>query len=212
MGPDVESPAMPQVVVKHKPNWGTRKLYGSTLNHFGAFVDGAWRDRDWTWGRLDAAAHLVRMIVSDAPEAGIDDAAENDWVLAIQKAILGDAKKLDAWKSQVTQSFDGEGIDNQYVLNQMRMTKQGRASLTELFDEFLTTAAAAGRDGPGLAGAITENLRESLYLEEPYPRGLDPESRGQAGTGMVAASDQALDQRPLVSYVTARRWVGTSHT
>ncbi|MEV6211590.1 DUF3376 domain-containing protein [Kitasatospora sp. NPDC051914] len=42
---------------------GDRKLYGIRLGHLGAFVQESWRTSDFTWGRLDAAHHLLRVLV-----------------------------------------------------------------------------------------------------------------------------------------------------
>ena len=43
--------------------FGTKKLYGVRFKHFGAFVNDAWRASDFAWGRLDAAHHLLRILV-----------------------------------------------------------------------------------------------------------------------------------------------------
>ncbi len=43
------------------------KLKGVSLFHFGGFVDAAWRENDYLWGRLDAAELLLRMLRSSAP-------------------------------------------------------------------------------------------------------------------------------------------------
>jgi patatin-related protein len=39
------------------------KLTGLQLAHFGAFYKTSWRANDWMWGRLDAAAYLVRVLL-----------------------------------------------------------------------------------------------------------------------------------------------------
>lgn len=41
-----------------KPN-GRMKLAGTTLHHFGAFLDRMWRQNDIMWGRLDGAERLI---------------------------------------------------------------------------------------------------------------------------------------------------------
>ena len=53
------------------------KLAGSTLFHFGAFLSTTWRSNDWWWGRLDAAAGILRFIDSlpkPDPDVGVDPA------------------------------------------------------------------------------------------------------------------------------------------
>jgi predicted acylesterase/phospholipase RssA len=56
LGPDVESKLFPD------ETRGGDKLYGTSLGHFGAFGKAEWRACDYTWGRLDAAAHLAKLI------------------------------------------------------------------------------------------------------------------------------------------------------
>ncbi|HEX3005289.1 MAG TPA: patatin-like protein [Angustibacter sp.] len=38
------------------------KLKGVSLHHFGGFVDAAWRENDYLWGRLDGAELVLRML------------------------------------------------------------------------------------------------------------------------------------------------------
>jgi patatin-related protein len=45
-----------------KPN-GRTKLAGTSLHHFGAFLDRVWRQNDIMWGRLDGAERLITMLL-----------------------------------------------------------------------------------------------------------------------------------------------------
>jgi patatin-related protein len=47
---------------------GERKLYGIRFKHFGAFIDRDWRKSDFAWGRLDAAHHLLSLLIPDEDE------------------------------------------------------------------------------------------------------------------------------------------------
>jgi hypothetical protein len=49
-----------------------QKLAGNQLNNFAAFLSARWRQNDWTWGRLDAASSLVRLLTR--PERMPDEA------------------------------------------------------------------------------------------------------------------------------------------
>jgi patatin-related protein len=52
-----------------KPN-GRLKLAGTSLHHFGAFLDRVWRQNDIMWGRLDGAERLITAMMpypNDAP-------------------------------------------------------------------------------------------------------------------------------------------------
>lgn len=48
---------------------GRRKLAGTALGNFGAFLDAGWRRNDLLWGRLDAAERLIRTALPERPEA-----------------------------------------------------------------------------------------------------------------------------------------------
>lgn len=62
IGPDVASPL---VTADALQGLGGRKLYGTTVGHFGGFLDESWRSWDYLWGRLDGSAQLMRLL--DAP-------------------------------------------------------------------------------------------------------------------------------------------------
>lgn len=56
---------------------GRHKLGGTTLGHFGAFLDKSWRKNDIMWGRLDAAERIISTLLPDGhPDAAtlIDEA------------------------------------------------------------------------------------------------------------------------------------------
>ena len=44
---------------------GRRKLAGTALHHFGAFLDRTWRQNDIMWGRLDGAERLVTSLLPE---------------------------------------------------------------------------------------------------------------------------------------------------
>jgi hypothetical protein len=50
------------------------KLCGAILGHFGAFYRRSWRANDFMWGRLDASARIVEMLVGSQRSKHIHDA------------------------------------------------------------------------------------------------------------------------------------------
>ena len=56
-----------------KPN-GRQKLAGTTLHHFGAFLDRVWRQNDIMWGRLDGAERLITAMLPYPYDAKVRDA------------------------------------------------------------------------------------------------------------------------------------------
>ncbi|MET7789813.1 DUF3376 domain-containing protein [Streptomyces sp900116325] len=66
---------------------GAEKLYGVRFRHFGAFIDADWRRSDFAWGRLDAAHHLLPLVLSD----DVDHVVETELHKRILKAEYGDS-------------------------------------------------------------------------------------------------------------------------
>lgn len=52
---------------------GRRKLAGTALHHFGAFLDRTWRQNDIMWGRLDGAERLITALLPDPKDKGVRD-------------------------------------------------------------------------------------------------------------------------------------------
>src|SRR5215213_3705341 len=50
---------------------GRRKLAGTALHHFGAFLDRTWRQNDIMWGRLDGAERLITSLLPDPLDKGV---------------------------------------------------------------------------------------------------------------------------------------------
>ncbi|MGW3570165.1 DUF3376 domain-containing protein [Streptomyces sp. NPDC000941] len=64
MGPDAMGPLFNE---DWSADIGDKKLYGIRIHHFGAFIDKRWRKSDFTWGRLDAAHHLLPLLLPEEP-------------------------------------------------------------------------------------------------------------------------------------------------
>ena len=52
---------------------GRRKLAGTALHHFGAFLDRTWRQNDIMWGRLDGAERLITSLLPDPKDQVVRD-------------------------------------------------------------------------------------------------------------------------------------------
>ncbi|WP_347954565.1 DUF3376 domain-containing protein [Gordonia aichiensis] len=69
------------------PSIASVKLAGASFSNFGGFLDWRWRAGDWRWGRLDAAAGIVRMLAEAGDRAvGAADAAA---IAELQEAVVG---------------------------------------------------------------------------------------------------------------------------
>ena len=49
---------------------GCRKLAGTTLSNFGAFLEEGWRKNDILWGRLDGAERIITALLPNHPQTG----------------------------------------------------------------------------------------------------------------------------------------------
>jgi hypothetical protein len=67
-----------------------RKLAGNTLKNFAAFAKEEWRANDWMWGRLDATATLVDLLVTeDSVGAMLARSGVDGSVAAVQHLVTG---------------------------------------------------------------------------------------------------------------------------
>jgi len=63
---------------------GRRKLAGTALHHFGAFLDRTWRQNDIMWGRLDGAERLITALLPDV----VNEDVRNELIKQAHTAIL----------------------------------------------------------------------------------------------------------------------------
>jgi patatin-related protein len=63
---------------------GRRKLAGTALHHFGAFLDRTWRQNDIMWGRLDGAERLITALLPNL----VDEDVRNELIRQAHTAIL----------------------------------------------------------------------------------------------------------------------------
>jgi len=63
---------------------GRRKLAGTALHHFGAFLDRTWRQNDIMWGRLDGVERVITALLPDP----INEGVRNELIRQAHTAIL----------------------------------------------------------------------------------------------------------------------------
>ncbi|MEU8927964.1 DUF3376 domain-containing protein [Kitasatospora sp. NPDC048545] len=106
---------------------GARKLYGLRLNHFGAFVNEAWRASDFTWGRLDAAHHLLRVLIEHS------SSERRRWEKELHTAIL--AGEIDG--EQMEANLDQLKGEDSVLLDDFIRTEEGTHALRKTTDSAL---------------------------------------------------------------------------
>ncbi|GAB2521678.1 DUF3376 domain-containing protein [Paramicrobacterium agarici] len=101
------------------------KLSGSLLFNFGGFLSRKWRANDWWWGRLDAAAAIVRILAERSTSSPSSRRAVPDDVDEVQSSLFAELAASDdaplsdtAEKTRTTQEirdafeFGGDTLNN----------------------------------------------------------------------------------------------------
>jgi patatin-related protein len=104
-----------------KPNDRNNILYGTRLNHFAAFADPDWRAWDWTWGRMNALAHLATLLGLTEEE-----------VSELTNAILAvEGRQLSAVQAGISTVMNLTGT---HMLDYLRSAGRFPPALDALFD------------------------------------------------------------------------------
>jgi patatin-related protein len=77
------------LIDERKPDERRRKLAGTALMHFGAFLDRHWRQNDILWGRLDGAERLIAAVTQGSLRA---TEVRTTMLERAQLAIFGDQR------------------------------------------------------------------------------------------------------------------------
>ena len=80
------------VVDENSPQEKRRKLAGTELFHFGAFLSREWRENDLMWGRLDGAERIIRAVLP------ADSSRADDLIREAHVAIAGSAESVTRLK------------------------------------------------------------------------------------------------------------------
>ncbi|NHD17951.1 MULTISPECIES: patatin-like protein [unclassified Actinopolyspora] len=160
------------------------KVRGSGMGNFAAFLSAKWRANDWMWGRLDAVASLVEMLVepgrlrrhvSDASRAG------DELQAILCEPTTAELGELDEPTTRKWREFLAE--------RWAERSGAVRAELEALFaspaDEHPLTATRA---------AVTERLQWTVVAEElPFVEAVDSGADPTAGDVPIRRDPRALD-------------------
>jgi predicted acylesterase/phospholipase RssA len=154
LGPDVGSALYP-----HIRQEGGAKLYGTSLGHFGAFGEARWRACDYTWGRLDAAAHAAMYLK-----------IPHDQRRKLEEQIVA----AEGWSSPANfeSAFEDAGKNFTKTLDKLRSDKKGRLTLQGVADSVLRFVAQPGTPvtaaGELLRVALERGQRPSFALPQLF--------------------------------------------
>jgi patatin-related protein len=104
-----------------KQNDPNNILYGTRLNHFAAFADPDWRAWDWTWGRMNALAHLATLF-------GLTQEEVSDLTNAI---LAVEGRQLSAVQTRIGTVMNLTGT---HMLDYLRSAGRFPPALDALFD------------------------------------------------------------------------------
>lgn len=148
------------------PDPGPAKgLYGEQLGHFGAFVRSSWREADWTWGRLHAAQHLIRLLLSQERLAEALAQPASTLVPALGELLQTDITTTAALVQYASTSSAGQAV----LLE--RLTKRAHSMIVEEAEASVRAAVDTSvnepetvsdvlraADGKALARCVAGNL------------------------------------------------------
>jgi patatin-related protein len=132
---------------------GRKKLAGTVLMNFGAFLERSWRRNDILWGRLDGAERLIRTILPG------DDAAE------IRKELSREAH--DAILAEDLSADEAETLTRAFM---KRMLEQKPNTTSAEVEQTVSEFAGS----PDLSAATAAVLRASLTPERIREHFISP--------------------------------------
>lgn len=173
------------------------KIRGLALGTFGAFLSAQWRANDWMWGRLDATASLVRLLLDPPRLARRNAAGGADGVLGALEAVVtrptaAELGALDERTSQQWQDF----LTELWAVHETEV----RSEVAALFAD-----QAGGHSLPRTTRLLIERLQWTVVARElPYvatvPRGADIMG------GDVMSGEQAAVPDPTRLAADVRRY------
>ncbi len=138
---------------------GDDKLGGMSVSRFGGFLKRSWRVNDWTWGRIDAASTLCRIVLSPAR---MRRTAELSGYLADTAGSTPDERAAATLTSLVTAIFPDELPPDPRL---QTLEQQAKAELVNVLNPAVSTAEL-GSALPALADLFAWALHLRIVPEE----------------------------------------------
>ncbi|WP_312429316.1 patatin-like protein [Achromobacter sp.] len=161
---------------------GERKLDGTALANFGAFLDKRWRRNDVLWGRLDGAERLIHSLLpmNDAPTIRICE----ELTKLAQQAILRESMGADRTQALL-----------QAIQNELAKDDPKRC------EELMATLKSALLDSE-----LMQHMRKRKVAHGPEPKAtLDSIARGVSVCGKVL--EGAAQERGVEGGASGARWL-----
>lgn len=126
------------------------KLAGTTLGHFGGFLDRGWRRNDLMWGRLDGAEALIRAVTNESDFDGADALIDQLQLGIVRKERPELLSGKPDWKADLRSYAKGDVSEGE--LNGRRLVSLGLRA-ARIVRRMLQTADAESAQG-GAGGYV----------------------------------------------------------
>lgn len=161
-----------------------RKLAGTAVAHFGAFLDARWRRNDILWGRLDGCERLL-VTLFPAPE---DDLIRKALLKEAQRTIVREEMQPEEYNELIDRFVEVLAAQNQPTLDE---------AFNALWAQLPLTAANQRRTQIGIAlKAVMSDVGMLNYLSDFYEvdRDLDPKATLKTGARALTVTGKILEE------------------
>jgi patatin-related protein len=114
------------LIDERDPNEPRRKLAGTSVNNFGAFLDRGWRRNDILWGRLDAAERIITVLLpGEALKTDREDLLEKAQLAILEEEFVSeDRNRLLQLIADALATNDSDD-KNEQALRQLAQGEEG---------------------------------------------------------------------------------------
>ncbi len=174
---------------------GRRKLAGTVLMNFGAFLERSWRRNDILWGRLDGAERLIRTALPDDAARDIREALTRE----AHEAILAEDLSVDEAEA-LTRAFMMRMLEQKPNASSAEIERVAR-DLSDSHDISRATAAVMR------ASLTPERIREHFCAPTYAPASLDRNQAARTVTRAANIIGRMLERLGDDKLTIAGRWL-----
>ncbi|HKO89335.1 MAG TPA: patatin-like protein, partial [Burkholderiales bacterium] len=177
-----------QLIDERNDSRGRRKLAGTTLMNFGAFLEQKWRRNDMLWGRLDGTERLICAVMPAQGDAELR--IRNGLIREAQAAILAEdlhLENIEAMSKALAQCLashaPGEGTQNSMQATVESLLKQENSATLSLAMQSVLQACLKDRN------ALWDFYKASYDVD----RRVDPQQAVRSMARATRVTAQMLD-------------------
>ena len=116
----------PSLIDERNPNEPRRKLAGTSVRNFGAFLDRGWRRNDILWGRLDAAERIITALLpGEANKTNREDLIEEAQLAILEETFVSEDRNRLLQLIADALATDDSDDENEQALRQLAQGEEG---------------------------------------------------------------------------------------